>query len=95
MANNVQHCLFNLVLDREFWSALFGHTHDGWLEAAHITIWYRLLMEIRFDSDRHTIMPPNFFVYHVLEDGYDWRAFMSGIDKYPNFEVAWWDVDTY
>nr|KAJ0191292.1 hypothetical protein LSAT_V11C800447430 [Lactuca sativa] len=30
---NVQHRLYNLVVNRDFWSALFGHTHDGWLEA--------------------------------------------------------------
>nr|KAJ0197934.1 hypothetical protein LSAT_V11C700358770 [Lactuca sativa] len=66
---DVQHRLFNF-------SSLFGHTHDGWLESAHITIWYRLLMERRFESDRHTIMPPNFFVSHALEEGQDWRAFM-------------------
>lgn len=60
----------------------------------HITIWYRLLMERRFESDRHTIMPPNFFVSHALEEGQDWRAFMAGIATYPNFMVAWWDVDT-
>ncbi|XP_052625603.1 uncharacterized protein LOC111883778 [Lactuca sativa] len=91
---DVQHRLFNFVLDRDFWSSLFGHTHDGWLESAHITIWYRLLMERRFESDRHTIMPPIFFVSHVLEEGQDWRAFMAGIATYPNFMVAWWDVDT-
>nr|KAJ0219184.1 hypothetical protein LSAT_V11C300108670 [Lactuca sativa] len=100
---DVQHRLFNFVLDRDFWSSLFGHTHDGWLESAsitklscvqHITIWYRLLMERRFESDRHTIMPPNFFVSHALEEGQDWRAFMAGIATYPNFMVAWWDVDT-
>nr|KAJ0217079.1 hypothetical protein LSAT_V11C300121270 [Lactuca sativa] len=90
---NVQHRLFNFVLDRDFWSSLFGHTHDGWLESVHITIWYRLLMERRFESDRHTIMPPNFFVSHALEEGQDWRAFMAGIATYPNFMVAWWDVD--
>nr|KAJ0184854.1 hypothetical protein LSAT_V11C900486200 [Lactuca sativa] len=55
---DVQHRLFNFVLDRDFWSSLFGHTHDGWLESA------------------------------------DWRAFMAGIAMYPNFMVAWWDVDT-
>ncbi|XP_052620472.1 uncharacterized protein LOC128126681 [Lactuca sativa] len=91
---DVQHRLFNFVLDRDFWSSLFGHTHDGWLESAHITIWYRVLMERRFESDRHTIMPPNFFVSHALEEGQDWRAFMAGIATYPNFMVAWWDVDT-
>ncbi|XP_023756981.2 uncharacterized protein LOC111905526 [Lactuca sativa] len=91
---DVQHRLFNFVLDRDFWSSLFGHTHDGWLESAHITIWYRLLMERRFESDRHTIMPPNFFVSHALEEGQDWRAFMAGIATYPNFMVAWWNVDT-
>nr|KAJ0197221.1 hypothetical protein LSAT_V11C700346700 [Lactuca sativa] len=91
---DVQHRLFNFVLDRDFWSSLFGHTHDGWLESAHITIWYRLLMERWFESDRHTIMPPNFFVSHALEEGQDWRAFMAGIATYPNFMVAWWDVDT-
>nr|KAJ0193305.1 hypothetical protein LSAT_V11C800396240 [Lactuca sativa] len=100
---DVQHRLFNFVLDRDFWSSLFGHTHGGWLESAsitklscvqHITIWYRLLMERRFESDRHTIMPPNFFVSHALEEGQDWRAFMVGIATYPNFMVAWWDVDT-
>nr|KAJ0217356.1 hypothetical protein LSAT_V11C300114540 [Lactuca sativa] len=74
---DVQHHLFNFVLDRDFWSSLFGHTHDGWLESAHITIWYRLLMERRFESDRHIIMPPNFFVSHALEEGQDWRAFMA------------------
>nr|KAJ0208595.1 hypothetical protein LSAT_V11C400201430 [Lactuca sativa] len=84
---DVQHRLFNFVLDRDFWSSLFGHTHDGWLESAHITIWYRLLMERRFESDRHTIMPPNFFVSHALEEGQDWRAFMDGIATYPNFMV--------
>nr|KAJ0199831.1 hypothetical protein LSAT_V11C600325140 [Lactuca sativa] len=91
---DVQHRLFNFVLDRDFWSSLFGHTHDGWLESAHITIWYRVLMEKRFESDRHIIMPPNFFVYHALEEGQDWRAFMAGIATYPNFMVVWWDVDT-
>ncbi|XP_052627201.1 uncharacterized protein LOC111908493 [Lactuca sativa] len=91
---DVQHRLFNFVLDRDFWSSLFGHTHDGWLESAHITIWYRLLMERRFESDRHTIMPPKFFVSHALEEGHDWRAFMAGIATYPDFMVAWWDVDT-
>nr|KAJ0189887.1 hypothetical protein LSAT_V11C800445100 [Lactuca sativa] len=91
---DVQHRLFNFVLDRDFWSSLFGHTHDGWLESAHITIWYRLLMERRFESDRHTIMPPNFFVSHALEEGQDWRAFMAGIATCPNFMFAWWDVDT-
>nr|KAJ0201159.1 hypothetical protein LSAT_V11C600337270 [Lactuca sativa] len=55
---DVQHRLFNFVLDRDFWSSLFGHTHDGWLESS------------------------------------DWRAFMAGIATYPNFMVAWWDVDT-
>nr|KAJ0221287.1 hypothetical protein LSAT_V11C200078970 [Lactuca sativa] len=55
---DVQHRLFNFVLDRDFWSSLFGHTHDGWLESA------------------------------------DWRAFMADIATYPNFMVAWWDVDT-
>nr|KAJ0191482.1 hypothetical protein LSAT_V11C800409240 [Lactuca sativa] len=74
--------------------SLFGHTHDGWLESAHITIWYRLLMDRRFESDRHTIMSPNFFVSHALEEGQDWRAFMAGIATYPNFMVAWWNVDT-
>nr|KAJ0204711.1 hypothetical protein LSAT_V11C500278910 [Lactuca sativa] len=34
---DVQHHLFNFVLDRDFWSSLFGHTHDGWLESASIT----------------------------------------------------------
>nr|KAJ0216392.1 hypothetical protein LSAT_V11C300144120 [Lactuca sativa] len=91
---DVQHRLFNFVLDRDFWSSLFGHIHDGWLESSHITIWYRLLMERRFEGDRHTIMPPNFFVSHALEEGQDWRAFMAGIATYPNFMVAWWDVDT-
>nr|KAJ0220306.1 hypothetical protein LSAT_V11C200059300 [Lactuca sativa] len=91
---DVQHRLFNFVLDRDFWSSLFGHTHDGWLESAHITIWYRLLMERRFESDRHTIMPPNFFLSHALEEGQDWRVFMAGIATYPNFMVAWWNVDT-
>nr|KAJ0213350.1 hypothetical protein LSAT_V11C400219770 [Lactuca sativa] len=86
---DVQHRLFNFVLDRDFWSSLFGHTHDGWLESSHITIWYRLLMERRFEGDRHTIMPPNFFVSHALEEG----AFMAGIATYPNFMVVWWDVD--
>nr|KAJ0209397.1 hypothetical protein LSAT_V11C400210090 [Lactuca sativa] len=80
--------------DRDFWSSLFGHTHDGWLESSHITIWYRLLMERRFEGDRYTIMPPNFFVSHALEEGQDWRAFMTGIATYPNFMAAWWDVDT-
>nr|KAJ0197585.1 hypothetical protein LSAT_V11C700368570 [Lactuca sativa] len=47
----------------------------------------------RFDGDRHTIMPPNFFC-HAVEEGQDWRAFMAGIATYPNFMVAWWDVDT-
>nr|KAJ0215765.1 hypothetical protein LSAT_V11C300106510 [Lactuca sativa] len=79
---DVQHRLFNFVLDRDFWSSLFGHTHDGWLESAR-----------QFESDRHTIMPPIFFVSHALE-GQDWRAFMAGIATYPNFMVAWWDVDT-
>nr|KAJ0220277.1 hypothetical protein LSAT_V11C200095370 [Lactuca sativa] len=79
---------------RDFWSSLFGHTHDGGLESSHITIWYRLLMERRFEGDRHTIMPPNFLVSHALEEGQDWRAFMAGIATYPNFMVAWWDVDT-
>nr|KAJ0218447.1 hypothetical protein LSAT_V11C300137510 [Lactuca sativa] len=51
-------------------------------------------MERRFEGDRHTIMPPNFFVCHALEEGQDWRAFMAGIATYPNFMVAWWDVDT-
>nr|KAJ0205813.1 hypothetical protein LSAT_V11C500284660 [Lactuca sativa] len=74
---DAQHRLFNFVLDRDFWSSLFGHTHDGWLESSHITIWYRLLMERRFEGDRHTIMPPNFFVSHALEEGQDWRAFMA------------------
>nr|KAJ0227021.1 hypothetical protein LSAT_V11C100017730 [Lactuca sativa] len=55
---DVQHRLFNFVLDRDFWSSLFGHTHDGWLESS------------------------------------DWRAFMAGIATYPNFMVAWWDIDT-
>nr|KAJ0188556.1 hypothetical protein LSAT_V11C900477370 [Lactuca sativa] len=91
---DVQHRLFNFVLDRDFWSALFGHTHDGWLESSDITIWYRLLIERRFERDRHTIMPPNFFVCRVLEEGQDWRAFMDGIAMYPNFMVAWWVVDT-
>ena len=50
-------------------------------------------MERRFDGDRYTIMPPNFFVCHALEDGYDWSAFMSGRATYPNIMVAWWDVD--
>nr|KAJ0195764.1 hypothetical protein LSAT_V11C700363650 [Lactuca sativa] len=86
--------------DRDFWSALFGQTHDGWLKSLyhnyvqHITIWYELLMERRFDSDRRIIMPPNFFVFHAREEGHDWRAFMAGIATYPNFMVAWWDVDT-
>nr|KAJ0202660.1 hypothetical protein LSAT_V11C500251540 [Lactuca sativa] len=31
---DVQHRLFNFVLDRDFWSSLFGHTHDGWLESS-------------------------------------------------------------
>ncbi|XP_052625770.1 uncharacterized protein LOC111893189 [Lactuca sativa] len=64
------------------------------LYTEHITIWYRLLMERRFEGDRQTIMPPNFFVSHALEEGQDWRAFMAGIATYPNFMVAWWDVDT-
>nr|KAJ0211975.1 hypothetical protein LSAT_V11C400164980 [Lactuca sativa] len=100
---DVQHRLFNFVLDRDFWSSLFGHIHDGWLESAsitkvscvqHITIWYWLLMEKGFESNQHTIMPPNFFVSHALEEGQDWRVFMAGIAMYPNFMVAWWDVDT-
>nr|KAJ0210973.1 hypothetical protein LSAT_V11C400225840 [Lactuca sativa] len=91
---DVQHCLSNFMLDRDFWSSLFGHTHDGWLESSHVTIWYRLLMERRFEGDRHTIMPPNFFVSHAFEEGQDWRAFMAGIATYPNLMVAWWDVDT-
>nr|KAJ0189902.1 hypothetical protein LSAT_V11C800411890 [Lactuca sativa] len=66
---DVQHRLFNLELDRDFWSALFRHTHDGWLESSHITIWYRLLMERRFDSDRHTIMPPNFLFAMLWRKG--------------------------
>ncbi|KAL7595767.1 hypothetical protein Lser_V15G29163 [Lactuca serriola] len=51
-------------------------------------------MERRFESDRHTIMPPIFFVSHALEEAQDWRAFMADIATYPNFMVAWWDVDT-
>nr|KAJ0204777.1 hypothetical protein LSAT_V11C500286470 [Lactuca sativa] len=90
---DVQYRLFHFVLVRDFWSALFGHTHDGWLESSHITIWYRLLMERCFDDDRHTIMPSNFFVCHALEEGHDWRAFMASIATYPNFMVAWWDID--
>nr|KAJ0205572.1 hypothetical protein LSAT_V11C500268330 [Lactuca sativa] len=79
---DVQHRLFNFVLDRDFWSSLFGHTHDGWLESAHITIWYRLLMERRFESDRHTIMPPNFFCFSCfgrrtgLEGVYGWYCYI-------------------
>nr|KAJ0184479.1 hypothetical protein LSAT_V11C900500400 [Lactuca sativa] len=44
---DVEHRFYNLDLDREFWSALFGHTHNKWLDEA-----IRLLMERRFDSDR-------------------------------------------
>nr|KAJ0188341.1 hypothetical protein LSAT_V11C900464840 [Lactuca sativa] len=72
---DVQHPLFTFVLDRGFWSVLFGHTHDGWLESSyynfvqHITIWYRLLMERRFDGDRHTIMPPNFLFAMLWKKG--------------------------
>nr|KAJ0187002.1 hypothetical protein LSAT_V11C900495470 [Lactuca sativa] len=75
---DVQHHLFKFVLYRDFWSALFGHTHDGWLESSHITIWYRLLMERRFDGDRHTIMLLNFFCLPCfggragLESVYGW-----------------------
>nr|KAJ0222230.1 hypothetical protein LSAT_V11C200091050 [Lactuca sativa] len=57
-------------------------------------IWIRLLMERRFETDRYTIMPPNFLVFHVLEYGFDWRAFMYGIATYLDFMVPWWDVDT-
>nr|KAJ0210663.1 hypothetical protein LSAT_V11C400194670 [Lactuca sativa] len=80
---DVQHRLFNFVLDKDFWSALFGHTHDGWLESSR-----------RFKGDQHTIMPSNFFVCHALEEGQNLRAFMASIATYPNFMVAWWDVDT-
>nr|KAJ0219149.1 hypothetical protein LSAT_V11C300143150 [Lactuca sativa] len=45
----------------------------------HITIWIRLLMERRFEVDRYTIMPQNFFLCHLLEDGSDWRVFIFGI----------------
>nr|KAJ0199192.1 hypothetical protein LSAT_V11C600330040 [Lactuca sativa] len=34
---DVQHRLFNFVLDRDFWSSLFGHIHDEWLESSSIT----------------------------------------------------------
>nr|KAJ0216027.1 hypothetical protein LSAT_V11C300144170 [Lactuca sativa] len=40
---DVHHRLFNFVLDRDFWNALFGHTYDGWLESTHITIWYKTI----------------------------------------------------
>nr|KAJ0219449.1 hypothetical protein LSAT_V11C300152210 [Lactuca sativa] len=60
---------------------------------ADITMWIRLLMERRFEADRYTIMPPNFFVCRLLEDVNDWRAFISGIDTYPDIMVPWWDVD--
>nr|KAJ0194069.1 hypothetical protein LSAT_V11C800437860 [Lactuca sativa] len=76
----------------KIWSKMQSITKVSCVQ--HITIWYRLLMERRFESDRHTIMPPNFFVSHALEEGQDWRAFMAGIATYPNFMVAWWDVDT-
>nr|KAJ0187197.1 hypothetical protein LSAT_V11C900489400 [Lactuca sativa] len=82
---DVQHRLFNFVLDRDFWSALFGHTHDGWLESTRITIWYRLLMERRFEGDRHTIMPPNFFCWSCfgrrpgLEALYGWYCYVPQI----------------
>nr|KAJ0190273.1 hypothetical protein LSAT_V11C800443980 [Lactuca sativa] len=69
--------------DREFWSALFEHTHNGWLDEA-----IRLLTERHFEADRYTIMPPNLFVCHLLEDGNDWRAFMSGIATYPDIMVT-------
>nr|KAJ0194658.1 hypothetical protein LSAT_V11C700385420 [Lactuca sativa] len=39
---DVQHRLFNFVLDRDFWSALFGHAHDGWLESSKRRIGGRL-----------------------------------------------------
>nr|KAJ0186716.1 hypothetical protein LSAT_V11C900471570 [Lactuca sativa] len=83
----VQHRFLKLVLIEIFGVLCLGiHTTDGWT--------HRLLNERRFDSDRHTIMPPNFFVCHVLEEGYDWRAFMSGIARNPEHMVAWWDIDT-
>nr|KAJ0219693.1 hypothetical protein LSAT_V11C200078670 [Lactuca sativa] len=65
-------------------TVLFGYTHNGWLDGAR-----------RFEADRYTIMRPNFFVCHVLEDCNNWRAFMSGIATYPRFMVPWWDVDRY
>nr|KAJ0215524.1 hypothetical protein LSAT_V11C300132980 [Lactuca sativa] len=43
-AYKVEHRFYNLDLDREFWSALFGHTHNGWLDEA-ITI--LLMVSIR------------------------------------------------
>nr|KAJ0203641.1 hypothetical protein LSAT_V11C500242360 [Lactuca sativa] len=33
-AYNVQHRFYNLILNREFWSSLFRHTHNGWLDEA-------------------------------------------------------------
>nr|KAJ0215496.1 hypothetical protein LSAT_V11C300103030 [Lactuca sativa] len=52
---DVQHRLFNFVLDRDFGAPCLGiHTTDG----------------------------------------QDWRAFMASIATYPNFMIAWWDVDT-
>nr|KAJ0227050.1 hypothetical protein LSAT_V11C100026640 [Lactuca sativa] len=84
---------YNLILDRELWCALFGHTHNGSLDEARITNWIRLLMERWFQADQYTIKPPNFFVWHLLEDSNDWRAFMSGVATYANIIVPWWDVD--
>nr|KAJ0198131.1 hypothetical protein LSAT_V11C700352040 [Lactuca sativa] len=78
---NVQHHLFNSVFSERL---VWAYTRRM---IGHITIWYRLLMERRFDGNRHTIMPPNFFVCHALEERQDWRAFMVGIATYPNFMV--------
>nr|KAJ0213533.1 hypothetical protein LSAT_V11C400169660 [Lactuca sativa] len=101
---DVQHRLFNFVLDRDFWSSLFGHTHDGWLESAHITIWYRLLMERRFESDRHTIMPPNFFCFSCfgrrtgLEGVYGWYCYvpqLHGCLLFGKLRLASMEVHIY
>nr|KAJ0221974.1 hypothetical protein LSAT_V11C200066430 [Lactuca sativa] len=79
-------------MHREFWSMLFGHTQNSWLDETISTITFATYHR-RFEAERHTIIPPKFLVCHLLEDGNDWRAFMSGIATYPDIMVPWWDVD--
>nr|KAJ0207526.1 hypothetical protein LSAT_V11C500263170 [Lactuca sativa] len=82
---DVQHRLFNFVLDRDFWSVLFGHTHDGWLESMKDRIGGRLWLVLLRTPTSWLLVGMSIrsycrFIHPLITDylgNYDWRQWKS------------------